>query len=62
MKQIVLLLFLFFLFSSLLFSQEEEMEVLGDTLISQVDLFEGDDPLEITLTFDMKSLPIFSYM
>jgi hypothetical protein len=27
---------------------------LGDTLVTNVDLFEGDEPLELTLTFDMK--------
>lgn len=48
-------LFLLLLFPFLLFSQDEpEPEALGDTIVTNVDLFEGDDPLDITLTFDIK--------
>lgn len=54
MKYLYLLL-LFGIMSPLLLAQDEEgMEVLGDTLNTSVDLFEGDDPLVMTLTFDLK--------
>ena len=48
-------LFLLLLFPFLLFSQDEPApEALGDTIVTDVDLFEGDHPLDITLTFDIK--------
>lgn len=53
MKYLFLLLLLLSPF--LLFSQDEpEPGALGDTIVTNVDLFEGDDPLDITLTFDIK--------
>ncbi len=55
MNRILMILLLGFLCPALIFSQDEpEQGALGDTIITDVDLFEGADPLEITLTFDLK--------
>lgn len=54
MKHLFLLLLLVLFNLHLLAQDEEGMEVLGDTIITNVDLFEGDDPLVMTLTLNLK--------
>ncbi len=56
MKRYFIFLFLVFFCPIILQAQEEpEVADLGDTIRTSVDMFEGTEPLEITLTFNVKN-------
>lgn len=50
----IFLLLSFFCHIIVLAQEEREVAELGDTIHTNVDLFEGSEPLEMTLTFDVK--------